>query len=293
MDMSRLNLPLNGLRAFDAAARHLSFTRAADELGVTQAAISHQVRALEDRLGRRLFTRLPRGLALTDEGLALLQPVVDGFERLESAVDRIREGRAVQVVNVGVVSTFAAGWLVERLDQLAADLPQLDVRLFTHNNRVDLAADGLDCAIRFGDGAWHGTHASMLLEAPMSAVCTPIIASTLASPADLLRQRLIRSYRSEEWTRWFAAVGIEAPTLRGPVFDSSLAMVAAAEQGVGVALVPPVMFSKPLEGGILVQPFPTAIDLGAYWLTWLKSRQQSQALRLFHAWLTEQGVGRP
>ena len=248
---------------------------------------------MEDRLGRRLFTRLPRGLALTDEGLALLQPVVDSFERLESAVDRIREGRAVQVVNVGVVSTFAAGWLVERLDQLAADLPQLDVRLFTHNNRVDLAADGLDCAIRFGDGAWHGTHASMLLEAPMSAVCTPIIASTLASPADLLRQRLIRSYRSEEWTRWFAAVGIEAPTLRGPVFDSSLAMVAAAEQGVGVALVPPVMFSKPLEGGILVQPFPTAIDLGAYWLTWLKSRQQSQALRLFHAWLTEQGVGRP
>ena len=291
--MSRLNLPLNGLRAFDAAARHLSFTRAADELGVTQAAVSHQVKALEDRLGRRLFTRLPRGLALTDEGLALLPPVVESFERLDSAFGRIREGRAVQVVNVGVVSAFAAGWLVERLDRLAADLPQIDVRLFTHNNRVDLAADGLDCAIRFGDGAWHGTHAAMLLEAPLSPVCTPAMASTMTSPADLLRQRLIRSYRNEEWSRWFAAVGIEAPALRGPVFDSSLAMVAAAEQGVGVALAPPVMFSKLLETGSLVQPFPAAVDMGAYWLTWLKSRHENQAVRIFHAWLTERGADRP
>ena len=155
--MARLHLPLNGLRAFDAAARHLSFTRAADELGVTQAAVSHQIKGLEERLGKKLFMRLPRGLALTDEGMTLLPAIVDSFERLELAIERTREGRALHIVNVGVVSTFAIGWLSPRLDQLAADLPNVDVRLYTHNNRVDIAAEGLDCAIRFGDGAWHGT----------------------------------------------------------------------------------------------------------------------------------------
>lgn len=283
--MVRPHLPLNALRAFEAAARHLSFTQAAIELCVTQAAVSHQVKGLEEKLGRNLFRRLPRGLALTDEGLALLPALVESFDRIADLVERVGEGRTGEVLNVGAVNTFASGWLIPRLPALAAACPRVDLRLFTNNNRVDIAAEGLDCAIRFGDGAWHGTEARWLMAAPLAPLCTPALAGRLERPADLLRETLLRSYRSDEWTRWFAAVGISAPPLRGPVFDSSLAMAEAAAQGLGVALAPPAMFGRALEAGILVRPFAAEVSLGGYWLTWLKSRRPSPALGAFSAWL--------
>ena len=160
--MSRVHLPLNGLRAFEAAARHLSFTRAGLELSVTQAAVSHQVKGLEARLGVTLFRRLPRGLALTDEGLALAPALREAFDRLGHAVERFEGGRMREVLAVGAVGTFAVGWLMPRLARFAAAHPFVDLRLSTNNNRVDLAGEGLDCAIRFGDGAWHGTEAVRL-----------------------------------------------------------------------------------------------------------------------------------
>jgi LysR family transcriptional regulator of beta-lactamase len=291
--MVRPHLPLNALRAFEASARHLSFTQAAIELCVTQAAVSHQVKALEQRLGHRLFRRLPRGLALTDEGLALLPTLADSFDRIAEALDHVGEGRAREVLTLGAVNTFATGWLIPRLPALAAACPTLDLRLFTNNNRVDIAAEGLDLAIRFGDGAWHGTEALRLMDAPLAPLCTPSVAGRLAAPADLLRETLLRSYRNDEWTRWFATVGVTASPVRGPVFDSSLAMVDAAAQGLGVALGPPAMFARLLDSGAIVQPFAAGAAAGSYWLTWLKSRRPTPAMDAFRTWLAEETAAAP
>ena len=286
--MVRPHLPLNALRAFEASARHLSFTKAAIELCVTQAAVSHQVKGLEERLGRPLFRRLPRGLALTDEGLALLPTLADAFDRIASLVEQVAEGRPREVVTLGVVGTFAAGWLVPRLPALAAACPEIDLRLFTNNNRVDLAAEGLDLAIRFGDGAWHATDAAWLMDAPLAPLCAPGLARRLAEPSDLLRETLLRSYRADEWPRWLGRTRIAVPPLKGPVFDSSLTMVEAALQGLGVALAPPAMFKRQIEDGLLVQPFGNGPSSGGYWLTWLKSRQPDAGAQAFRYWLMEQ-----
>lgn len=286
--MSRVHLPLNALRAFEASARHLSFTRAGLELSVTQAAVSHQVKGLEQRLGATLFRRLPRGLALTDEGLALLPSLREAFGRLEQAIERFEGGQVREVLSVGALGTFAVGWLMPRLERFRADCPFVDLRLSTHNNRVDLAGDGLDCAIRFGDGAWHGTEAARLFEAPLGVLCAPVLAERLTRPADLGRETLLRSYRADDWPNWFAAAGETCPTLKGPVFDSSWLMAEAAEQGAGAALVPTAMFQRALAGGRLVQPFATEVATGAYWLTWLKSRAPSPGLTAFLAWLQAQ-----
>jgi len=284
--MSRAQLPLNALRAFEASARHLSFTRAAIELCVTQAAVSHQVKGLEARLGAALFRRLPRGLALTDEGLALLPSVRDSFDKLGDVLARFEGGRVLEVLSVGVVGTFAVGWLLPRLPAFREAHPFVDLRLFTNNNRADLAGEGLDCAIRFGDGAWHGTEAAPLFEAPMSPLCAPVLAERIAEPADLFGLTLLRSYRAADWPDWFAAAGLSPPPIRGPVFDSSWVMVEAAMQGLGVALAPPMMFARDLQQGRLVRPFETQVSAGRYWLTWLKSRAPTPALRAFQAWLS-------
>lgn len=285
--MTRPHLPLNALRAYEASARHLSFTKAAIELCVTQAAVSHQVKGLEARLGVALFRRLPRGLALTDEGLALLPGVRDSFDRIGRLLHRFELGRTAEVLAIGVVGTFAAGWLLPRLDGFAEAHPFIDLRLHTNNNRVDIAAEGLDAAIRFGDGAWHGMEALALFEAPMAPLCTPALASRLRTPADLAGERLLRSYRADEWPGWFAAAGCDCPPIRGPVFDSSWIMVEAALQSHGVALAPVMMFSRELESGRLVQPFPTTISNGRYWLTWPRAKPPGPALTAFAQWLAE------
>ncbi|HWP18190.1 MAG TPA: LysR family transcriptional regulator [Burkholderiaceae bacterium] len=283
-----MNLPLNALRAFEASARHLSFTHAALELNVTQAAVSAQVKNLEARLGTPLFRRLPRGLALTDEGQALLPTLVDTFARLGAVLGQFQGGRLREVLTVAAVGTFAVGWLMPRLDAFLRDHPFIDLRLMTNNNRVDLAGEGLDYAIRFGDGAWHGTQADPLMEAPLAPMCTPALARRLSTPLDLAGERLLRSYRPDEWPRWFAAAGVEPPLLRGPVLDSSITMAHAAMQGLGVALLPARMFARELQQGALVQPFEVQVSTGRYWLTRLKSRAITPAMRDFRAWLLSQ-----
>lgn len=283
--MDRAQLPLNALRAFEAAARHLNFTRAAVELCVSQGAVSQQVAQLEARLGVPLFRRLPRGLMLTDEGQALYPVMVDALDRVGATLERIASGRPRAVLNLGVVGTFAVGWLLERLDDFARACPHVDLRVHGNNNRVDLAGEGLDLAIRFGDGAWHGTHADPVLHAPLSPLCAPEAAMRLHQPAALMRETLLRSYRADEWPRWFAATGTACPPLHGPVFDSSILMVSAAVAGRGVALAPPALFEADLRAGRLVQPFTQAVDLGGYWLTRLMSRPDSPAMADFRAWL--------
>lgn len=282
-----MSLPLNALRAFEASARHLSFTRAGLELNVTQTAVSAQVKNLETRLGVRLFRRLPRGLALTDEGQALLPMLSDSFGRLGTIVEQFRGGAHHVPLTVAAVSTFAVGWLMPRLESFQKNHPFVDLRLMTHNNKVDLAGEGLDFAIRFGEGAWHGTHAELLLDAPLTPLCTLSIAQRLASPADLLGETLLRSYRSDEWSRWFAAAGAGASPkpMRGPVLDSSLALAAAAAQGAGVALLPASMLQHDLEMRRLVQPFAVEVRVGSYWLTRLQSKALSPAMTQFREWL--------
>ncbi|SNB84324.1 MULTISPECIES: LysR substrate-binding domain-containing protein [unclassified Agrobacterium] len=287
--MVRQFLPLNGLRAFEASARHLSFTRAAIELCVTQAAVSQQVKGLEKRLGVALFQRLPRGLKITAEGEALLPTVTSSFDQMATTLDRIEAGQVRELLFLGVVGTFAVGWLLPRLQAFQKQHPFIDVRVSTNNNRVDMAAEGLDFAIRFGQGSWHGTDAFRLFEAPLSPLCTPKLAEMLKTPADLMEATLLRSYRADEWSNWFAAAGVTpaAQVNAGIVFDTSLGMMEAALQGLGVALAPPSMFSRHLASGAIIQPFPVTISLGSYWLTRLQSKPPTPAMQAFSDWMFE------
>ncbi len=287
--MLRSHLPLNALRAFEASARHLSFTRAAIELCVTQAAVSHQVKSLEAQLNVTLFKRLPRGLMLTSEGESLLPVLRDAFDRIALTLDQFEGGHYREVLTLGAVGTFAVGWLLPRLADFHSRYPLIDLRLSTHNNRVDVAAEGLDYAIRFGAGAWHGTDACPLLEAPLTVLCVPQLAEQLRSPADVLKHTLLRSYRADEWNLWFQAAGLPSDTRvpRSVVFDSSLAMMEAALQGAGVALAPALMFSRQLENDVIRQPFEVGITTGSYWLTRLQSRAETSAMVAFKGWLRE------
>ncbi|WP_031238371.1 LysR family transcriptional regulator [Asticcacaulis sp. AC466] len=287
--MPRPHLPLTALRAFEASARHLSFTRAAIELHVTQAAVSHQVKLLEEQLNLTLFKRLPRGLRVTAEGEALLPVLTESFDRMADLLDRFTEGYVREILTLGAVGTFAVGWLLPRLTGLRERHPHIDLRLSTNNNRVDIASEGLDYAIRFGNGAWHDTHAIRLFEAPLSVLCLPQIAAGLRSPKDLFSQTLLRSYRLDEWSGWFEAAGLGSgpPLTRALMFDSSLAMMEAAIQGVGVALAPPLMFERLLSSGQIVQPFDIYVSRGSYWLTRLQSKSETSAMVQFRDWLME------
>lgn len=284
--MTLSTVSLNALRAFEAAARHLSFTRAAAELSVTQAAISHQVKALEARLGVSLFRRTSRGLLLTDEGLALVPTLARAFEDMHRLLDQFAGGRRREVLTVSIIGTFAV-WLMTRLPAFEAAHPFIDLRLFTNNNRVDLAGESLDLAVRFGDGAWHGTDAVRLLHAPFAPLCNPRVAARLRAPEDLAGVSLLRSYRVRDWETWLAAAGVSGIVARGAQFDSSWIMVEAAIRGDAVALVPVAMFADELASGRVSQPFPQTVDLGSYWLTRLISRSVTPAMSAFEAWLLE------
>jgi LysR family transcriptional regulator of beta-lactamase len=278
-------LSLNPLRAFEAAARHLSFTRAAEELCVTQAAVSHQVKALEDHLGTALFRRTTRGLVLTDEGTALAPTVEDAFSRIEQALGAIAQGGSREVLTVGVVGTFALGFLVERIADFRVQYPFVDLRLMTNNNKVDLWTESLDFAIRFGAGAWHGVQADRLMGAPVSPLCSAATASHLRQFGDLEKFTLLRSYRTRDWPSWLEAAGISKLSARGPIFDASTLMVQAAILGQGIALAPPSMFRRELNLGLLVQPFPLEVDVGSYWLTRLITKPLTPAMEGFQTWI--------
>ncbi|KGU54841.1 LysR family transcriptional regulator [Xanthomonas phaseoli pv. phaseoli] len=289
--MPRPRLPLNALRAFEAAARHQNLTRAANELCVSQAALSHQIKALEQQLGASLFHRLPRGVALTDEGAALAPVLGEAFDRIAATLERFAEGRYREVLSVGVVGTFATGWLLPRLAAFHAAHADIELRLSTHNNRVDLAGESLDLAIRFGDGDWQGQVAEAVMEAPFAPACAPAMARGLRVPEDLARVPLLRSYRLDEWPQWFRAARVTEVPARGTMFDSSLTLASAAAAGAGVALLPLPMFRQDLDAGRLVCPFPIAIDAGRYWLTRLRSRPQSDAGRRLRDWLLAEQHG--
>jgi LysR family transcriptional regulator of beta-lactamase len=283
--MMLARLSLNHLHAFAAASRHLNFTHAADELCVTQSAVSHQIKALEAQIGMPLFLRTTRGLQLSDAGARLAPLVQQAFAQLEKAVALIDDRAPPEKLTVAVVGTYAQGWLLERLPLFQAEHPHIELRLQTHNNKLDLATETIDAAIRFGDGAWRSVQAQPLQRAPLAPLSTPELAATLTRPADLRRCTLLRSYRTDDWPAWARAAGCDTLQARGPQFDSSVLMVQAALLGTGVALAPPSMFRRELAQGRLVQPFATEAEVGRYWLTRSLAREPSTALQAFTAWL--------
>lgn len=278
--MDRPQLPLNALRAFEAAARHRNFTRAAIELCVSQAALSHQIKGLEARLGVTLFKRLPRGVMLTDEGMALLPVLGDAFDRIGATLDRFHGGRFRSVLTVGMVGTFAVGWLLPRLERFNGAHPAIDLRIMTNNNRADLAGEGLDLAIRFGNGDWPGVVATPVMKAPLIPMGSRQMAST-----EIGKLPLLRSYRADEWPRWFAAAGLPVPRMTGPMFDSALSMAVAAAAGAGAALLPLPIFGGGKTVAGLLPLSGQAIDAGSYWLTRARSRPETGAMAAFRSWL--------
>jgi LysR family transcriptional regulator of beta-lactamase len=214
--------------------------------------------------------------------------LTETFGRIRATLDQFADGQFRETVTVGSVGTFATRWLLPRLQAFRKTHSKIDLRIYTNNNRVDIAGEGLDFAIRFGDGSWHGTRAVELMSAPQSPLCAPEIAARLRRPENLRGEILLRSYRTDEWERWFSGVGVACPNVRGPVFDSSIGIAEAAVQGAGVALLPVAMFTAELKKRRLVQPFKNEIALGSYWLTSLKSKRETSAMKTFQGWLLAQ-----
>ena len=286
--MTRRYIPLKPLRAFEAAARHLSFTQAAIELNVTHSAVSQQVKLLEEQLNCPLFLRVPRGLMLTPEAEHLLPVLNESFDRIAQLLDFFAGRKVREKLKVGVVGTFATGFLLPRLSAFYQKFPHIELQISTNNNRVDVAAEGLDFAIRFGNGAWHGTAARYLCDSPLTPLCTADIAAKLFQPADLLNFTLLRSYRRDEWTAWLQHAGGPqlSPTHPVIVFDSSVTMLEAAQAGIGVAIAPSRMFGRLLGAGVIQRPFSAEVSLGSYWLTRLQSKTETPAMLEFANWLS-------
>lgn len=279
----RPDIPLNALRTFEVAARQGSFTRAAVELRVTQAAVSHQIARLEHLLGVALFHRTAGGLVMTDEGQALFPVMERSLEDIARVLDRVTGGQPAEVLNLGVVTTFATGWLIPRMEAFRRAHPEITLRLSTHNNRVEIAREGLDVAIRFGAGRWPGIEAHHIFEAPMTPLCAPTV--ELDGPSGLGKRPLLRSYRADEWPRWFAEAGESCPPLTGPVLDSSVGLAELAAEGFGIALLPLPMFEHAIRSGRLTRPFATTVTLGSYWLTVPEDRRMPLAAQTLLEWM--------
>lgn len=282
---------LNGLRAFEAAARHLSFTKAAAELHVTQTAVSHQIRRLEEQLGLELFRRDGRGLRLSEAGRDYLPAVAAAFEDLRRATQKLRRGNDEGRLTVSTTGSFAVKWLVPKLGKFQARHPEIEVRVSSSIRLVDFERDDVDCAIRFGMGEWPGLIADWLLTEDMFPVCSPKLLSgpiPLTKPEDLALHTLIHiSQAPDDWRQWLTASGL--PDLKGAhdlEFDLSLMALAAAVDGLGVALGRSTIAGDDLAAGRLVQPFALTLraDAGYYFVT-PKGSEKRPKIAAFRDWL--------
>lgn len=257
--MSRRLPPLNALRAFEAGARHLSFTRAADELFVTQAAVSHQVKTLEESLGVKLFKRLPRKLVLTDEGRALLPVVSESFARIADAAERITAGAQSQILNVTLTPAFAAKWLTPRFSRFWQRHPEIDLRLHHSISLIDFAREDMDMGVRAGRGEWPGLEAEFLLPIDLTPVCSPALLDgphPLRTPSDLRHHTLLHEDNQEDWVQWIRLAGVtDVDPRSGRVFNDSPSMIQVALDGQGVALGRTALIADDFRSGKLVRPF--------------------------------------
>ncbi len=283
---------LTSLRAFEAAGRRLSFTKAARELTVTQTAISHQIKALEADLGCALFVRRARGLALTEAGRRYLAPLTVAFEAIVQATARVRESD--DILTISVLPSFAAKWLVPRLPRFRERDPAIDVRISASNKLVDFARSDVDLAIRYGKGSWPGVRAELLLHESLAPVCSPRLLSghrPLIEPADLRFQTLLHDVRLgnvyDQWREWLAGMGVEGVDWRrGPVFSDSSLTIQAAVDGQGVALGRSVLFADDLAAGRLVRPFAAGDRPSlAYYIVGPERAFERPGAQAFRAWL--------
>lgn len=286
--------PLTAVRYFEAAARHLSFTKAAAELHVTHGAISHQVKALEDWLGVPLFRRLNRALALTEAGQAYVVPVREALERLADGTRAVKARDGSGALTVSTLPSFAAKWLVPRLRGFREAWPDIDVRISASQKLVDFnREDDVDCAIRHGRGpTWPGSEARLLISEDFSPVCSPKLLDgpvPLREPADLANHTLLQDYdwNVDLWERWLAAAGLTLPARRRALsFNSSNLMLQAAIDGLGVALTQNVLSGDDLAAGRLVRPFRLTVptDAGYYFVT-PKGGMDRPKVAAFRDWL--------
>ena len=294
--MTRRNYPLGALRAFEAAGRYLSFVKAADELHVTPAAISHQVKGLEDFLGVRLFRRLPRGLMLTDEAQRFLPDLREGFLRLDRAVDRVRETEAVGPLTISAAPIFAAKWLLPRLERFRIQRPEIDLRISANLALVDFQRDAIDLAIRLGRGKYEGLECVKLFDEHMTPMFSPRLMEgdhPIKTPQDLRHHVLLHDDSptfdpaTPNWTTWLeAAEATKVDAKMGPRFSHPDHSLQAAIDGAGVILGWRNLGAADVAAGRLIIPFDLALPLGvAFHLVYPMSHANRPKVVVFREWL--------
>ncbi|SEB34789.1 transcriptional regulator [Nitratireductor aquibiodomus] len=293
--------PLAAVRAFEAASRHGSFTKAGEELGMTQAAVSYQIKILEDRIGTPLFVRRPRQVTLTETGQRFAPAVSDAFERLSAAYADAR-GMMEGTFTISTAQTFATNWLVENIDAFQELHPTLSVRLETTQRLAAFNTEDVDVAIRGGHGPWQGLERHLLVAADFTPMLSPRLADTIggiSTPEDLLKLPLL-DLGDPWWTIWFGAIDIKIDSDDRPPMaklggQSMLARAAIA--GRGVAMLTPALYRTELEAGLLLKPFErTEADGLGYWLVYPEGRRNAPKIRAFRDWilrsLQEEEAGR-
>jgi LysR family glycine cleavage system transcriptional activator len=298
--MSRRLPSLTALRAFEAAARHLSFARAAEELHVTPAAISQQIKQLETYLGLALFRR-SKTLMLSDAAQLALPQITEAFDQLEKAVDRLRSGDVSGPLVVSTPPTFAARWLVSRLDDFQTRYPEIELRLLATRRLVDFTLEDVDIAVRFGSGPFPGLHAEPLMQESIVPVTSPAIATTINTPADLLRCTLLHDESHEwdpaypDWETWLLSLGLTIETpLRIRRFDDANLSIQAAMSGLGVTLAWHSLVADELRDGRLVQLFGHALATQqGYHLVTPPNRLNLPKVIAFREWLLGQTQATP
>lgn len=282
--------PLNALKAFEAAARHESFTRASEELFVTQGAISHQVKALESELGLKLFLREHQRLVLTEAGRDYLAVVRDAFDRIALGTAQVLQRQDSGVLTVSTSPDFAAKWLVHRIGRFSALHPDIELRVSAAMHHVDFAREDVDMAVRHGDGSWTGLDAERLTSEHLFPVCSPAILPRnkrrLGATA-LTRLPLLHLDDETGWTRWLRHAGHEpALPLGGLVLNRASMLIDAAADGQGVALARTALAAWDLLGGRVVVASPDGMPLkSAYWIVGPQATSKRPKIKIFRDWL--------
>ncbi|MBR1148254.1 transcriptional regulator GcvA [Bradyrhizobium sp. AUGA SZCCT0431] len=292
---------LNGLRAFEAAARHLSFTQAAAELNVTQTAISHQIKRLEEELGVRLFVRQNRALTLTPQAVDYLPGIRAAFNDLRLATDRLLRKDDDHVLTVSTLASLAAKWLLPRLSAFQEAHPGIDVRITTSTNLVDFQRDNVDAAIRYGRGQWAGLRADWLMADELFPVCSPDLLKgnkPLNCPEDLREHVLLHTsnVNSDDWRLWLTAAGLPADFSKQPgvTFDLIFMTVQAAIDGLGVAMGRTAYVEEDIAKGRLVVPFKITLPTDAgFYLVSPAGRTDPPKLSAFRQWLVASVQNKP
>jgi LysR family glycine cleavage system transcriptional activator len=288
---------LNGLRAFEAVARHMSFTKAAEELNVTQTAVSHQIRRLETELGGPLFLRLNEGLVLSEDGHAYLPGVRAAFHELRYSTEQLLASRDKSVLTISTLVSFASKWLLPRLPSFQQAFPAIDVRISAVTELVDFRKGTIDAAIRYGRGDWKGLRGDFLMSDDVFPVCSPALAKTLRTPADLANHALLQvsGATAGDWSAWLRAAGQSPQLAEGPrlTFDLALMAVQAAVDGQGVCIGRSTYVEDDLRAGRLVAPFDLRLqdELGFY-LVAPHETAQSKKIVAFRTWLLALSPGK-